>query len=98
VKGWVATMIVHPNGHIDSETGEEDAMMFEYALRWVNSGGGPDTDIEARFDMTARTFYRHVLRILERCPGHDHNRLGLSPVLAARILAVARHRIWLSRI
>ncbi|MFI8567012.1 hypothetical protein ACIGGF_10680 [Rhodococcus sp. NPDC078407] len=79
-------------------TGSEcdDRAMIDYALRWVNSGGGPETDIESRFDMPGRVFYRSVLAILERCSDTELGALGVSPVLATRIAAVARRRVWIS--
>lgn len=74
----------------------DERAMIDYALRWVNSGGGPETDIESRFDMPGRTFYRTVLSILDRCSDTELGVLGVSPVLATRIAAVARRRVWIS--
>lgn len=75
---------------------DKDLAMIDYALRWVNHGGGPDEDIHTRFDMTVRQFYRGVIEILDRDPGGAFSRFGLSPVMVTRIKAVARRRIWMS--
>ncbi|MBY4127578.1 hypothetical protein HQO83_04145 [Rhodococcus fascians] len=74
----------------------DDRAVIDYAIRWVNSGGGPETDIESRFGMPGRTFYRTVLSILGRSSETERRALGVSPVLATRIAAVARRRVWIS--
>lgn len=76
-------------------TASERAMV-DYALRWVNHGGGPDADILTRFDMSAREFYREVIALLDRDPGSVFRCFGMSPVMVTRIKAVARRRIWIS--
>ena len=74
----------------------DDRAIIDYAIRWVNSGGGPETDIESRFGMPGRTFYRTVLSILGRSSETERSALGVSPVLATRIAAVARRRVWIA--
>ncbi|WP_338893556.1 DUF3263 domain-containing protein [Rhodococcus sovatensis] len=73
---------------------ERDHTMIDYALRWVNHGGGPEEDIETRFGIAAREFHRAVIEILDREPGSVFGHLGLSPVMVTRIKAIARRRIW----
>lgn len=82
--------------HVGTDIPCEDNAMIEYVLRWVNSGGGPEADIAARFDVSAQDFYSTVASIIDRCPAHEYETLGLSPVLATRIAAVARRRVWIS--
>lgn len=74
----------------------DDCAMIDYAIRWVNSGGGPETDIESRFGIPGRSFHRTVLSILDRCSETERAALGVSPVLATRIASVARRRVWMS--
>ncbi|WP_032364623.1 hypothetical protein [Rhodococcoides fascians] len=74
----------------------DDRDMLDYAIRWVNSGGGPDTEIFAHFGVPGRVFYRNVLSTLERSTASQRETLGVSSILAARIAAVARRRIWIS--
>lgn len=73
-----------------------DRALIDYAIRWVNSGGGPESEISARFGMPGRVFYRTVLSVLERSTAAECEALGMSSVLATRISAVARRRIWIS--
>ncbi|WP_338890170.1 hypothetical protein [Rhodococcus sovatensis] len=75
--------------------GEERAVI-EFALRWVNSGGGPEAEIAASFETNGRMFYRRVVEILERRPKTEYAVLGLSTVMVTRMTAVARRRIWIS--
>ncbi|WP_176459880.1 DUF3263 domain-containing protein [Rhodococcus sp. 14-2470-1b] len=75
---------------------ERDHAMVEYALRWVNHGGGPDQGIHTQFDTSVQEFYRGVVEILDRDSGGAFSRFGLSPVMVTRIKAVARRRIWMS--
>ncbi|MDV6230084.1 hypothetical protein [Rhodococcus cercidiphylli] len=74
----------------------DDREMIDHAIRWVNSGGGPETEICAHFGVPGRVFYRNVLARLERSTASQRETLGVSSVLAARIAAVARRRIWIS--
>lgn len=73
-----------------------DHAMIDYALRWVNHGGGPEDDIHTRFEMAACEFYRAVLGVLDRDPGQVFGEFGLSPVMVTRIKAIARRRIWIA--
>lgn len=82
--------------HVDTDVPRDESAMIDYALRWVNSGGGPEADIAARFDVSAQGFYSTILSIIDRCPADEYDTLGLSPVLATRIAAVARRRVWFS--
>ncbi|WP_143545794.1 hypothetical protein [Rhodococcus sp. 14-2470-1a] len=87
---------VHRGSDGDDAYSGPDHTMIDYALRWVNHGGGPEEDIHTRFDTTAREFYRTVLDILERDPGRTFGEFGLSPVMVTRSKAVARRRIWIT--
>ncbi|AYJ50294.1 DUF3263 domain-containing protein [Rhodococcus sp. P1Y] len=98
------TMMMEQSGLPTADSGSasggpdmgNDRAMIDYALRWVNHGGGPDEDIYTHFDMTAREFYRGVIEILDRDPGSAFGRFGLSPIMVTRMKAVARRRIWMS--
>lgn len=83
-------------GSSDEVFSAYDHAMIDYALRWVNHGGGPEDDIATRFEMAAREFYRAVLNVLDRDPGRVFGEFGLSPVMVTRIKAVARRRIWIA--
>ncbi|WP_217899995.1 nitrile hydratase subunit alpha [Rhodococcoides kyotonense] len=73
-----------------------DRAMVDYLLRWVNSGGGPAAEIVDRFGLSAWAFHRRVLEILDDRPDWAIGELGLSPVMLARMKAVAGRRVWLS--
>jgi hypothetical protein len=73
---------------------DEDREVIDYALCWVNQGGGPDEGIRSRFGTTAREYYRCVIDILDRDPSENSGGSGLSPLMAARIKATALRRIW----
>lgn len=75
---------------------DTDRAMIDFALRWVNHGGGPDDEIRSAFAMSTQD-YRTVLEILNRDPGSVFGEFGLSPVMVTRIKAIARRRIWLTR-
>lgn len=87
---------VHRGSDGDDVYSGPDHTMIDYAVRWVNHGGGPEDDILTRFGVTAREFYRTVLDILERDPGRTFGEFGLSPVMVTRIKAIARRRIWIT--
>lgn len=80
----------------DAVVDDAERRMLEFALRWVNSGGGPESEISTRFDMTGRAFHRKIVEILDRRPQDEYGAYGLSSVMVARIAAVARRRIWIS--
>lgn len=75
---------------------DTDRAMIDFALRWVNHGGGPDEAIQSAFGVSTQSFYRSVLDILDRNPGSVFGEFGLSPVMVTRIKAIARRRIWLA--
>lgn len=76
---------------------DTDRAMIDFALRWVNHGGGPDDEIRSAFAMSTQDYYRTVLVILDRDPGSVFGEFGLSPVMVTRIKAIARRRIWFTR-
>ncbi|RZL73391.1 MAG: DUF3263 domain-containing protein, partial [Rhodococcus sp. (in: high G+C Gram-positive bacteria)] len=39
---------------------DTDRAMIDFALRWVNHGGGPDDEIRSAFAMSTQDYYRTV--------------------------------------
>lgn len=72
---------------------DEERTLVLHSLRWVNSGGAPDSEIAERFGYTGRTYFQRVLAILGR-ESSQPVAFGLGPVVTARIKAVARGRVW----
>ena len=73
--------------HTTVEVGPEQYRMLDFALRWVDFGGGPAEDIFVEFGVSDKVFYQRVGSLISQ------RRVLESDSLRENLLQVCRGRV-----